>query len=111
MSSYSVRCVKTDTGRKGGGGVGGGLSSNCIFMLLFCYILHLFSFTPIYSDKREGGDVVQLVEHRTDTPLTQVRFPGAARDFSPRVNFQCRLSYGVRTVPCAVACINICAQV
>ena len=28
-----------------------------------------------------GGDVAQLVEHRTDTPLTQVRFPGAARDF------------------------------
>ena len=34
-----------------------------------------------------GGDVAQLVEYRTITPLTQVRFPGAARDFSPRVNF------------------------
>ena len=37
--------------------------------------------------KREG-DVAQLVERRTGTPLTLVRFPGAARDFSPRVNFQ-----------------------
>ena len=46
-----------------------------------------------------GGDVAQLVEHRTGTPLTQVRFPGAARGFSSRVNFQCRLSYGVRTPP------------
>ena len=45
----------------------------------------------------QGGDVAQLVEHRTGTSLTQVRFPGAARDFSPKVNFQCRLSYGVRT--------------
>ena len=27
------------------------------------------------------------------------------------VNFQCRLSYGVRTPPCATACINICAHV
>ena len=36
---------------------------------------------------------------------------GAERYFSPRVNFQCGLSYGVRTPPCAVACINICAQV
>ena len=33
------------------------------------------------------------------------------RFFSPRVNFQCRLSYGVRTPPCAIACINICAHV
>ena len=36
-----------------------------------------------------GGDVAQLVEHRTGTPPTQVRFPGAKRDFSPTVNFQC----------------------
>ena len=28
--------------------------------------------------------------------LTRVRVPGAARDFSPRASFQCRLSYGVR---------------
>ena len=38
-----------------------------------------------------GGDVVQSVEHRTGTLPTQVRFPGAAKDFSPRVNCQCRL--------------------
>ena len=35
-----------------------------------------------------GGDVAQLVERRTGTPPTQVRFPGAARDFSSRANFQ-----------------------
>ena len=58
-----------------------------------------------------GGDVAQLVEHRTGTPPTQVRFLGAARDFSPWVNFQCRLFYGVRPLPCAVACIYICAHV
>ena len=43
-----------------------------------------------------GGDVAQLVEGRTDTPLRQVRFSGAGRDFPPRVNFQCRLFLGVR---------------
>ena len=51
--------------------------------------------------------IAQLVERPTEKPgaiLTRVRFPGAARDFlpegcSPRVNFQCRLSYGVRTAP------------
>ena len=53
------------------------------------------------------GDVAQLVEHRTSTPLRQVRFPGAARDFSPRISFQCRLCYGVLTPRCAIACINI----
>ena len=34
-----------------------------------------------------GGDVAQSVERRTGTLLAQVRFPGAARDTSPRVNF------------------------
>ena len=28
-------------------------------------------------DVAQGGDVAQLVEHRTDTSPTQVRFPGA----------------------------------
>ena len=31
--------------------------------------------------------------------LTRVRLSGAARDFSPRVSYQCRLSYGVRSAP------------
>ena len=43
--------------------------------------------------------------------LTQVRLLGAARDFSPTVNFQCRLSQGVRTPLCAIAYINTCAHV
>ena len=46
-----------------------------------------------YSIHFRGGDVAQLVERRIGTPLTQVRFPDEARDFSPRVTFQCRLSY------------------
>ena len=61
--------------------------------------------------KLVGGDVAKLVEHRTGTLPTQVRFPGAARDFSPSVNLQCRLSYGVRKAACAIACIYICAHV
>ena len=32
----------------------------------------------------------------------RVRVPGAARDFTPRVDFQCRLSYGVHSPPCAI---------
>ena len=48
---------------------------------------------------RTGGrHVAQLVEY-TSMLLRQVRFPSAARDFSPRVNFQCRLSYSVHTAP------------
>ena len=30
-----------------------------------------------------GGDVVQLVEHQVNTPLRQVGFPRAVKDFSP----------------------------
>ena len=44
----------------------------------------------LYEDEETGG-VAQLVERRTGTAPTQVRFPDAARDFSPSVNFQCRL--------------------
>ena len=48
------------------------------------------------------GDVAQLVEHRTSMLLMQVWFPCAARDFSARVNFQCRLSYMCPYTPCAM---------
>ena len=63
----------------------------------------------IHNSTFGDGVVAQLVEHRTVTPLTQVRFPGAARDFLLRVIFQCRLSFGVRTFPRAIVCFNICA--
>ena len=56
-------------------------------------------------------DVAQSTERRTGTPLTQVRFPGAARCFPPRVNFQCRLPYDVRTPPCANRMhLHLCAR-
>ena len=57
-----------------------------------------------------GGDVPQLVERRTGSPLTQVRLPGAASDFSPsQLSVQSLLS--VSTSTCAIACINICAHI
>ena len=68
------------------------------------FLSFFFSSIDVWSSV--FGDVAQLVKCRTGTLLTQVRFPSAARDFSPKVNFQCRLSYGVRTPPCAIACIN-----
>ena len=75
-----------------------------IFILL-CVLINLSAWC------HGVGMKLSWSEHRTGAPLTQVRFPGAARDFSPRVNFYCRLSYGVRTPPCAIACINICVHV
>ena len=48
---------------------------------------------------------------QTIRKLRQVWFSGAAKDFSPRVNFQCRLSYSVYTSQRETARINICAQV
>ena len=58
-----------------------------------------------------GGGVAQLVEHQTGTLLRWVWFPDATRDFCPRGNFQCRLSYSVLTSLRAIACIYICAHV
>ena len=49
------------------------------------------------------------MEHQTGTLLMQVWFYGVASDFSPRVNFQHRFSYGTCTPLCA--CINICVHV
>ena len=46
------------------------------------------------------GQIAQLVECWTEKPdaiLVWVQFLCAARDFSPTVCFQCRLSYGVHT--------------
>ena len=58
-----------------------------------------------------GGDVDQLIERRTGTPLMQVWFPGATRIFLPESTFSSDISYGVRIISCAIACINICAHV
>ena len=74
-------------------------------------VISLSSAQRIFRNTQRGGDVVQWVEHRTGTLPTQVRFPGAAKDFSPRVNFQCRLSYDVCMPLCAIAWINICAHI
>ena len=64
-----------------------------------------------HFDGDQGEDVAQLVEHQAGAPLRQVRVPGVARDFSPKANFQCRLSVSAHTLPCAITCINICAHV
>ena len=67
--------------------------------------------TPIQQQRyTTGGRDSSVIERPTEEQgaiLMPVRVPAAARDFSPRVNFQCRLSYGVRKVLCAIACINI----
>ena len=57
-----------------------------------------------------GWDVAKLANCQSGTPLRQVHFPGAARDISLKVNFQCILSYDSRTPSCATTCINICAH-
>ena len=61
---------------------------------------------------RGWGHRMQLswLEHQTVMPLMQGQFPSAARDFLPRVNFQCRLSISGCKPPCAIAYINICAH-
>ena len=82
-------------------------------------------FTVFLSFLRLGGQKAKLHSHkaflinkymmqcRTETPgavLTRVRFLGKASDFSPGVNFQCRLSHSVCTAPVSVQS-HTCAHV
>ena len=46
-----------------------------------------------------GGDVARMVEHRTGTSLTQVRFPGAARDFFSPSQFSVQILLRVSAHP------------
>ena len=58
-----------------------------------------------------GGDVAQLVKHRTGTPPTLVQFPSAERAFLPESTFSAPFD-GVCTPPCAITrIIYICAHV
>ena len=55
------------------------------------------------------GRITQLVEHLTEKPGTIL--PCVARDFPPRANSQCRLSYGVHTAAgVQSACQHLCAH-
>ena len=59
----------------------------------FCYWIRLMTI-PHKSNCMLRTGIAQLVERSIEmsgTILTRVRVPGAARDFSPRVSFQCRL--------------------
>ena len=86
------------------GGLRNTHSHTALFFSPAAHCVWLYSPTPFRTQ------IVQLVQRPTKKPgviLKRVRVPGAAWDFSPRVSFLCRLSDGVRTAPCAVACINI----
>ena len=54
-------------------------------------------------------NVVQLIEHRTGTPVTQVRLP-QQRIFLP-INSSVQTLLRCPFTPCAIACINICVHV
>ena len=58
----------------------------------------LSEITPLCT----GSGIAQLVQRPTENTgavLTRVRVPGAAKVFSPRVNFQLSVPYVVRTAP------------
>ena len=93
------------------------MSDYCHCHLLYCHTLHWITVNVAskHTPSRGGdvgreGDVALLVKRQTGMPPTQVPFPGAAGDVSPRVSFQCRLSYSVCTPLCAVTWIYIRAH-
>ena len=55
--------------------------------------------------------MVECQTKKLDTILARAQFSGAARNFSPRVKYQCRLSYSVRTAPvCIQMPQHLCAR-
>ena len=69
-----------------------------------------------YASSQQINAIIipQLVERPTEklgAVLARVRVPDAARVFSSRVNFQCRLSYGVCTAPVCNCIPQQCAHV
>ena len=70
---------------------------------MYHYLAHACKAKKPFNHKYGDGDVAQVVQRQTSTLLMQVRFPGVARDFSPRVTFQCRLLDSVHTPPCTIA--------
>ena len=62
--------------------------------------------------ERWGCSSVDRASDRHVADAGSIPWCGKRLFFSfPRVNFQYRLSYGVRTTPCAIACIYICVHV
>ena len=59
--------------------------------------IFFFFFIKIFL--KEGDVIAKWVvsAQKAGAILTRVQVPGAARDLSPTVSFQCRLSYGART--------------
>ena len=75
-----------------------------LFLLYYYYYYYYFfafsfSFIYIYIYTIENFRLKSRPIEKPGAVLIQVQVPGTARDFSPTVNFQCRLSYGVRTAP------------
>ena len=84
------------------------------FKVVCCIVTmgHVPKWRSYKIDYYSRGGIAQLVKQWTERPgtiLTQFWFPGAARDFSPRVNCQCRLSGLMAFVQpqCAVTSISI----
>ena len=108
LKSLSLESIAVEASLFGAWGGSEGSFACSIYCQELCLFKLCFQFHSLHYYE---WNVAQLVQHQTGMPLTQVRFPCALRDCSPRVNFQCRLSYGVRTPPCAIACIYICEHV
>ena len=66
-----------------------------------CWSAHAHTHTAPHCTAKWGGDssVARASAWKASAMLTRVRVPGAARDFCPRVNVQCRLSYRVCAAP------------
>ena len=77
-----------------------------IHNLLFRHFFSVFK----HFDIHKCGDVAQLLRASDCHTADAGSIPWCGKDSLPRVNFSCRLSFSVCTLPCAITCINICAH-
>ena len=69
--------------------------------------VHVLSFISCLHSKIDGVGIAQLAEHMTEKASgIGLKSSMLTRDFSPRVNFQCRLLWCQCSL-CAAACIDI----
>ena len=78
-------------------------------MLSYIHILYRIIILCAYLRRGRDGDVAQLVEDQTGTSLTQVRFPGGARDFSPSQLSVQTLLWCPYTPMCSHMYLHLCA--
>ena len=102
-------CAKVDSR---GSPLTQGIEPLSVLCLALCIYIYICFYLKIIFFKQAGMTLLVLcLTEKPGAILMQVRVPGVARDFSPRVNFQCIPVIVSMQPSCAMACMKICVHV